>query len=179
MSINPYASFLGDRDPIGVISATGGRLEELSKLLGPAGFDRSLAPGKWSVREIVCHLADCEIVFAVRLRQTLAEDHHVIQPFDQDQWSRTYAAYGMFAALDAFKAARAWNVALIGATPAAAFSKPVTHPERGDMTFRVLVETMAGHDINHLQQLDKIASASATTQQPAGWPLGDRPVTAR
>jgi DinB superfamily len=164
---NPYASFLGDRDPVGVVSATGGRLDELSKRLGPAGFERSLAPGKWTAREIVCHLADCEVVFAVRLRQTLAEDHHVIQPFDQDEWARMYAAYSASAALDAFKATRAWNVALIGATPAAAFSKPVTHPERGDMTFRVLVETMAGHDINHLQQLDKIASASATAPQAA------------
>jgi DinB family protein len=162
---NPYASFLGDQDPVAVISATGARLEALSKQLGPSGFNRSLAPGKWTAREILCHLADCEVVFAVRLRHTLAEDHYVIQPFDQDQWARTYSAYSAPAALDVFRATRAWNVALVKAMPAAGFSKPVTHPERGTMTFRVLVETMAGHDINHLRQLDTIASGAA--QQPA------------
>ena len=60
------------------------------------------------------------------------------------------------AALNAFSALREWNLALIGSTPAEAMSKIVTHPERGEMTFRVIVDTMAGHDINHLGQLDRI-----------------------
>ncbi len=71
------------------------------------------APGKWSARDIVSHLADAEVVFAFRLRQTLAEDHHVIQPFDQDLWAKSYPACDAQLALAALSAVRAWNMALI------------------------------------------------------------------
>jgi hypothetical protein len=97
------------------------------------------------------------LAFAFRLRQTLAEPHHVIQPFDQDQWAKPYAAIPAEAALAAFTAVRAWNLVLLGTVPAEAYSKPVSHPERGAMTFGTLVETMAGHDLNHLRQLEALA----------------------
>lgn len=155
---NPYALHLGGRDPLEVIAATPGQLASMVRTLGPAGIERSLAPGKWSARQIICHLADCEMVFAFRLRQTLAEDHHMIQPFDQDKWAATYGAYDAVAALEVFSSLRRWNVALIHGVPAEAFLRPVTHPERGEMTFRVLVETMGGHDLNHLKQIEAIAA---------------------
>ena len=80
---NPYASHLAERDPRAVIAETPGRLARIVEQLGSAGIDRSWAPGKWSARQVLCHLADCELAFAFRLRQALAEEHHVIQPFDQ------------------------------------------------------------------------------------------------
>jgi DinB superfamily len=154
--VNPYASFLGARDPHQVIAATPARLCELLDLVADAS--KSPAPGKWSVREILCHLADCEIVFAYRLRQTLAEPHHVIQPFDQDTWAANYSAYDAPSALAVFTAVRNFNVKLIASLPPGAFSKPATHPERGTMTFRTIVETMGGHDLNHIAQIEKIAA---------------------
>jgi hypothetical protein len=154
--MNPYASFLGDRNPLEVIEQTPGILSGLAVQLGPASMEWRPEPGKWNAREILCHLADCEITFAFRFRQTLAEDHHVIQPFDQEQWAGVYGSLGARSALNVFSSLREWNLALIGATPPEAMSKPVTHPERGDMTFRTVVETMAGHDLNHLAQLDRI-----------------------
>src|SRR5690349_9206722 len=160
--MNPYASFLGKRDAIEVIGGTSQRLEDLAAALGPNRLERSPAPGKWSAREILCHLADCETVFAFRLRQTLAEDHHIIQPFDQDAWARTYAAYSMEDALSVFSSVRQWNLALIRNTNAAGLAKPVTHPERGAMTFQTVVETMAGHDLNHINQIESIAARSAS-----------------
>jgi hypothetical protein len=156
--MNPYDSFLGSRESRQVIASTAGRLQELFDSLGTDRAGKSPAPGKWSAREILCHLADCEIVFAFRLRQTLAEPHHVIQPFDQDLWARNYAAYDVPSALAAFTAVRNFNVLLIASLPADAFSKPVTHPERGSMTFQSIVETMGGHDLNHLGQIEKIAA---------------------
>jgi hypothetical protein len=156
--VNPYASFLGSRDPRQVIASTPARLRELLDSLGADGVGKSPAPGKWSAREILCHLADCEIVFAFRLRQTLAEPHHVIQPFDQDVWAQNYAAYDAQSALAAFSAVRDFNVQLIASLPAAAFARTVSHPERGTMTFQTIVETMGGHDLNHLAQIEKIAS---------------------
>lgn len=156
--MNPYATFLGSRDPREAIASTAGRLQELLDSLGAARADKAPAPGKWSVREILCHLADCEIVFAFRLRQTLAEPHHVIQPFDQDLWAGNYAAYDAPSALAVFSAVRSFNVKLIESLPADAFSKPVSHPERGTMTFQSIVETMGGHDLNHLGQIERIAA---------------------
>jgi len=61
-------------------------------------------------------------------------------------------------ALDAYTALRQWNIKLIQSLPAGAMSKLLTHPERGQMTFGVVVETMAGHDLNHLQQIERIAA---------------------
>src|ERR1700732_92655 len=104
--MNPYASFLGDQDPIAVISSTPGRLGAILDTLGDKGAERAPAPGKWNAREILCHLADCEVVFAYRLRQAAAEDHHVIQPFDQDKWATAYAAYDGVAALAVFSSVR-------------------------------------------------------------------------
>jgi hypothetical protein len=149
---NPYAKFL-DGDTRGVIARSPARLAELAATLGPRGLERSLAPGKWRAREILCHLADCEMVFAFRLRQALAEPHHVIQPFDQDHWAKPYGVLNAQAAIEAFSAARRWNLALLEA-----FARPVSHPERGAMTFQTIVETMGGHDLNHIAQLETIAA---------------------
>jgi hypothetical protein len=159
MSLNPYASFLGGQDPLPVIAATAARLSALAEKLGPKGLERSLAPGKWSARKIICHLADTEVAFAFRLRQAAAEPHHVIQPFDQDKWAASYDAFDTRGALDVFLPLRQWNLKLIRSLPATVLAKPLTHPERGTMTFQTMVETMAGHDLNHLRQLETIASA--------------------
>ncbi|MFZ0639423.1 MAG: DinB family protein [Candidatus Acidiferrales bacterium] len=156
--MNPYASHLAGKDPLEVIAATPGQLASFVRTLGPERVEQKPAPGKWSPREIICHLADCEIVFAYRLRQTLAEDRHVIQPFDQDKWAAVYAAYDAPAALAVFSSLRRWNISFIHAVPAEAFSKRVTHPERGEQTFKELVEIMGGHDLNHVKQLEAIAA---------------------
>src|ERR1700693_5772074 len=113
MTANPYASKMAGRDALEVIRATPVRLEKLLQALDPGKVTLEPAPGKWSVRDILSHLADCEIVFAFRLRQSLAEDHHVIQPFDQDKWAVTYKHYDARTALTAFSAGRQWNLALI------------------------------------------------------------------
>ncbi len=159
--MNPYASFLGDRDALAVIQSTSSELQKRSDAMGAEGVERAPGPGKWCAREVLCHLADCEIVFAFRLRQALAEDFHVIQPFDQDRWAAIYGAFDARAALEVFRTVRLWNLRLIESLPAASFAKKLTHPERGDMTFGVVVETMAGHDLNHLAQIDRITSTAA------------------
>jgi uncharacterized damage-inducible protein DinB len=158
---NPYAGFLGDRDPMAVLSATPGRLQELVQQLGAAGLERSWAPGKWSARKVLCHLADCEVAFGYRWRQVVAQPHHVIQTFDQDDWAAGYDSLGAQEALESFSALRRWSLAWLGTLPPAAFSKPLTHPERGELTLRDLLALTAGHDRNHLGQLEQATKASA------------------
>ena len=155
--LNPYEKFLDGRVLDTILAATPGEVGRLIQAIGAEKASLAPAPGKWSPAEIVAHLADCELVFGFRLRQTLAEDSPVIQPFDQDKWAATYPGVQASAALNAFSASRAWNLRLIGGALPRAAKRPVTHPERGTMTFLNLVETMAGHDLNHLTQLKRIA----------------------
>jgi len=155
MELNPYAKFIGERDPRAVIAATPGLVQ---RVLSELTNDQVMAPiseGKWSPCQIVSHLADCEIVFSFRLRQTLAMESPVIQPFDQDDWAKQYGSYDVDSAMEMFRAARVWNLRLIGGLSQADFEREMTHPERGTMTFQTVVETMAGHDLNHLGQLQK------------------------
>jgi hypothetical protein len=80
----------------------------------------------------------------------------VMQPFDQDRWAANYAVYAASAALAVFSAVRGWKLALLRSLPAEAFTRKVSHPERGEMTFQTIVETMGGHDLNHLGQLERV-----------------------
>ncbi len=159
--MNPYAAQLGNRDPKEVISSTPGKIEKLFSQMTSARAEQPWAPGKWSPRQIICHLADCELVFSFRLRQTLAEDNPTLQPFDQDRWAKNYAAYSASEALAVFASARRWNCDLVKSLDASAFDRPANHPERGDLTFKSILEMMAGHDLNHLKQLEEVASRAA------------------
>jgi len=158
--LNPYDKFLDGRPLEAILAATP---SQIAQILATIGVEKSTippAPNKWSPAEIVAHLADCELVFAFRLRQTLAEDSPVLQPFDQEKWAATYPGIPAAEALAVFSAMRTWNLRLLSTTWPAAAHRPVTHPERGTMTFQTIVETMAGHDLNHLAQLERIAAAS-------------------
>jgi len=156
-TVNPYEKFLEGRKVEEIIAGTPAALAGLFNAIGSAKSTQAPAPGKWSPAEIIAHLADCELVFAFRLRQTLAEDNHTIQPFDQEKWVVQYAGVSAAQALDVFKALRGWNLQLLrNALPQSAGRK-VSHPERGAMTFQTIVETMAGHDLNHIGQLERIA----------------------
>jgi hypothetical protein len=157
-ALNPYEKYLDGRSLDDILSSTPSELASLLDAMGQQKSATAPAPGKWSPAEIVCHLADCDLAFGFRLRQALAEDNHVVQPFDQAKWAATYAGITAAEALATFFAIRSWNLTLIRKTLPTAADRPVMHPERGAMTFQTIVETMAGHDLNHLVQLRRIAA---------------------
>ena len=159
--LNPYEEFLDGRPVEEILAATPGELKSALDAIGPERVAVAAAPGKWSAAEIACHLADCELVFGFRLRQTLAEDGPTIQPFDQDKWAAAYPGVAASQALETFTALRGWNLRLIREALPAAAGRTATHPERGTLTFQLIVETMAGHDRNHLGQLRRIAEMGA------------------
>lgn len=156
VQLNPYATFLGTLDPLQVIESTPATLARLIDGVDEARLTRPPALGKWSVRDILSHLADAEIPFAFRLRQTVAEAHHVMQPWDQELWALHYGTVSAHDALSMFTALRLSDVQFVRAVGHSAMEKVVTHPERGQMTFRTIVETMGGHDINHIRQIEKL-----------------------
>jgi hypothetical protein len=162
--MNPYASHLEGRDPFAVIAETPQQLAQAVRTSALEALDHPPGPGKWSVRQIVIHLADTEIAFAFRLRQAMAEDHHTIQPFDQDRWAEHSDAYDAVTALETFTALRRWNILFLTSLAPDAFSKSVSHPERGAMTLQTVVETMAGHDRNHINQIKRLAAVASMGQ---------------
>jgi hypothetical protein len=158
--LNPYEHFLDGRPVQIILGSTAARLALLVEAIGAEKAYAAPGPGKWSAADIVCHMADCEIVFAFRLRQTLAEYAPAVQPFDQEKWATTYRGIPIGQALEVFSALRAWNMLLIGKALPQAGNRLVHHPERGLMTFNTLVETIAGHDLSHLRHVQKLAQAA-------------------
>ena len=141
-----------------ILAATPAVLAGLIEAVGPARGITPPAPGKWSAAEIVSHLADCELVFGFRLRQTAAEDNYVIQPFDQRNGQRSMAKFRQPG--PGYVCGAAGLEPAVAADSVAGSGRADGHaPERGTMTFQTIVETMAGHDLNHIGQLQRIAAA--------------------
>lgn len=159
--MNPYSSFLSGQDPLQVLASMPRRLEEIAASVGESRLNHKPRSDKWSGREILIHLADTELTFGFRYRQALGEDNHVIQPFDQDRWAQSYGLYSAQQALRTYTALRDWNLVLIRSLTPEQSSRPLRHPERGAMTLLTLIETAAGHDLNHLRQLEALANQPA------------------
>ena len=116
------------------------------------------APGKWSIRQIVAHLADGELVGAHRMRQVIAEDNPTLIAFDQDAWSRNldYARRKPKQSLETFRRIRAENYELLKELPASAFARTGNHSENGAMTLLRLLEGYAQHAESHARQMVEI-----------------------
>jgi hypothetical protein len=116
------------------------------------------APGKWSIRQIVAHLADAELVGGHRFRQVIAEDNPTLVAFDQDAWARNldYARRKPKQSLETFRRLRAENLELLKGLPQTAFERAGNHTQNGPMTLLRLVEGYAGHTETHARQLQGI-----------------------
>ena len=119
------------------------------------------APGKWSIRQLIAHLADTELVFACRLRQVLAEDHPVLVAFNQDAWAERldYSRRKPKQSLESFRRLRAENFELLKDQPENAFERTGNHTERGSMTLRGMVEGFSNHAESHARQMQEIREA--------------------
>ena len=116
---------------------------------------RRPAPGKWSVHEIVCHLADAEVFASERIRRTAAEKSPRLAAWDQDVCAASLAYDGrdLDAELEAFAALRRANHGMLARLPLAAFARTATHSEKGAMTLEDLVANNAEHPFRHVAQI--------------------------
>jgi hypothetical protein len=119
---------------------------------------RRPAPDKWSVAEIVAHLADAELAISWRIRQVLSNNAVPIQAYDQDVWAKTfdYAHRDPRQSLANFRTLREANVALLKSVPRKLWDNYGIHEERGNESVSHVVRMVAGHDLNHLQQIQRI-----------------------
>ncbi len=154
----PYVHLLEGRDPAEVLRGTPSRLIKVLTALPPETIEHKPAPHKWSIREILCHMADCEVAWAWRLRAVYGADNPALQPFEQDAWARAYdgVEYTTEAARSTWIPLRRWNVALIDGLTEADKQRPAAHPELGNVTLWNIVEIAAGHDLHHLNALEKL-----------------------
>jgi DinB superfamily len=153
---NPYAEDLGDRVPMDALADSVDRIRTLVERWSADDFERSYAPGKWSARLILVHLAQIELALSTRARFALAEPGYSAQSFSQDDWLPIDAETDASTALGAFTALRALNLAMWKRLTPEQLDRPFLHPEYGDLTVGWILAQMAGHDIHHLKQLDKI-----------------------
>ena len=120
--------------------------------------DYTPAPGKWSIRQIIAHLADAEMVMAHRFRQVIAEKHPTLVAFDQDAWAQNldYARRKPKQSLETFRRLRAENYELLKELSESAFARTGNHTERGSITLLQIVEGASQHAESHARQLQEI-----------------------
>ena len=155
---NPYGADLGGRDPLDALADTAGRIRELVQCWSPEQFERSYAPGKWSARQVLIHLAQTELALTTRARFALSEEGYAAQSFSQDDWMPIDATVSGSVALDAYTSLRRMNLAMWTALTPEQRARPFTHPEFGTLTVWWIAAQIAGHDIHHYRQLAGIGA---------------------
>ena len=152
---------LADNDPVIVLRQTPAALQRFLDGV-PASIVRSPeAPGKWSIGEVVQHLADSELVGGFRLRMVMAHDRPALTGYDQDLWASRleYRNADVHDALGQFTALRLANVRIWERLTPADLKRVGLHGERGEESLEHMRRLYAAHDLLHLRQLERIRAA--------------------
>jgi DinB superfamily len=159
--MNPYERFLGEKEPMKVLPKTAGQLAKLIDGLTPRQLAKRPAPGKWSIAEIIGHLADTEMVMAARCKWVACEDNPLLLPFDQELWAVGWAKTKepVTESLERFRVIRQSQVRLFRNADKEQLERSGNHPERGVLKLSDFPPLMAGHDINHLEQITALRKA--------------------
>ena len=155
--------YLGSKEPVQSMQETPAVLTNVLQGVAEAVWSKAPAPGKWSIGEIVAHLADTELAAGFRFRAIAGADDGVpIAGYDQDRWAAAgnYRAVALEASLKSFLALREMNLRFLSMLPESAWEKYGMHSERGRESLRDLVILVAGHDLNHLAQIRRIVSSA-------------------
>jgi hypothetical protein len=156
MHANPYGADLGDREPLTALAETPWRIEAIVSDWSDVHFERSYAPGKWSARKILVHLAQTEFALPTRARYALSLDGYVAQSFDQDAWMPLDDGTDARTALGAYLALRRMNLEMWRKLTVAQRARTFMHPEFGELSVEWIAAQVAGHDIHHLKQFEAI-----------------------
>ena len=155
-------SYVNGKNPLALQSTTAKKLERLIHRVPAAKVHKRPALNKWSINEIIAHLAEGEIVGAFRLRFILGSPGAAILAFDQDKWVTAghYDQRDPRKSLEQFRVLREANLALLKSLTSTQWKLHGIHSERGRESIEQMVRMFAGHDINHLRQIESILDRS-------------------
>ena len=167
--IQRILGYVEGKDAVKVQGATAGKLKKLVRGLSAKQLKWRPEPAKWSIAEIVAHLADTEIVASWRMRSVIGENGITIQPFDQDAWASAFQYNKRDAkrSMEIFRVLRENNLALLREIPRETWDNYGMHLERGKETIAHLVRMFAGHDTNHVLQVERIVAQLKVKQKKA------------
>jgi hypothetical protein len=159
--VRAVLALLGKRDPYAVLEATPDALSHAMSDLSDEQMARPEREGKWSVRQVLRHLADSELVWSYRLRVVWAEDRPQLMGYDQDAWAERlrYADSDPVKSLSEFNLLRRGNLRLLASASNADLNRVGVHAERGEESIGHMVDLYAGHDLLHLRQIERIRAA--------------------
>jgi len=154
---NPYAGDLGDRDPVTSLRETPDQYLALLDAWTPERFERPYAPGKWTARQVLIHLAQAELMIQPRVRLALTSSDYVVQPFEQDDLLALEPSVDAHTALSAYRALRQFGLPLFESLTPAQLATTCRHPQMGPLDVRWFLVMLAGHELRHLRQLERLA----------------------
>lgn len=154
-------NYVGDTDPVQVLSTTASRLRALVRGRSREELSRRPAPERWSAAEIIVHLSDAEVAVAWRFRAVLATNAVPLQAYDQSLWAEAfrYADADPFEALAMFDALRTSTLSLLQRVDRARYAHYGLHAERGQESIPHLMRLHAGHDLNHHRQIEQLLTS--------------------
>ena len=152
---------LGSQDPMAVLRETPAALGRAIVGLTPAQLRTPEARGKWSIGQVLRHLADSEVVWGWRMRLILAQDRPTLTGYDQDLWAERlhYADADPAESLETFGVLRRDNLRLLDRATKEDLQRVGVHSERGEESADHLRRLYAGHDLLHLRQIERIKAA--------------------
>jgi hypothetical protein len=155
--VEAVLELLGNHDPLVVLRETPEFLRKAMIGLSLEQLGRPEAPGKWSIRSVVRHLSDTEIVWGYRVRMTLGSDRPTLGGFDQDRWAQSlrYSSSDEQESLRVFEVLRGAHVALVGHLTEPEKQRTAVHSERGEETVAHMIRLYAGHDLVHRRQIER------------------------
>jgi len=146
------------KDPIQVLSETPSKLKKFLKGLSKEQLTKRPGKNKWSITEIISHLGDTEMIMGFRIRFSLSESGSPLQPIEQDDWVKNhrYNSRNVSDALEAFTALRKFHVSLYSSLTKNEMERFGIHQQRGKETVEFMIRLVAGHDLNHVMQLETL-----------------------
>jgi hypothetical protein len=155
---NPYAPDLGDRDPVHSLRETPDRYAALLSGWTPEQFERPYAPGKWTARQVLIHLAQAELMIQPRVRLALTSPDYVVQPFEQDDLVALEPSVDARTALATYRALRQFALPLFESLTPAQLAVTCRHPHMGALDVQWFLVMLAGHELRHLAQLEAMGT---------------------
>jgi hypothetical protein len=161
--ITAVLALVGDKNPMDVLRATPGSLRRAFEAMPASQTRTPEAPGRWSAAQVIQHLADAELVWGYRVRMVLSNDRPSLTGYDQDLWAEKfrYSEADAQEAVEQFAVVRRSNLRLLEQASDADLRRVGVHVERGEESVAHLIRLNAGHDLLHLQQLERIRNATA------------------